>query len=84
MTFRLHKFYLGSVETLYKPQTHAEFNCCVTLLFAGVQAFADALLVIPKVLAQNSGLDSQEVIVKLQEEYSSAGQCVGLDVTTGN
>ena len=25
----------------------------------GVQAFADALLIIPKVLAQNSGFDSQ-------------------------
>lgn len=28
----------------------------------GVQAFADALLIIPKVLAQNSGYDSQVYI----------------------
>jgi T-complex protein 1 subunit zeta len=49
----------------------------------GVQAFADALLIIPKVLAQNSGLDQQETIVKLQEEYSTAGQPVGLDIATG-
>eukprot|EP00918_Siedleckia_nematoides_P039741 GHVU01086405.1.p1 GENE.GHVU01086405.1~~GHVU01086405.1.p1 ORF type:complete len:532 (+),score=79.10 GHVU01086405.1:44-1639(+) len=49
----------------------------------GVQAFADALLIIPKVLAQNSGFDPQETIVKLQEEYSAAGQCIGLDVSTG-
>ena len=31
-----------------------------------MQAFADALLVIPKILAQNSGYDPQETIVKLQ------------------
>merc|ERR1712142_993150 len=36
----------------------------------GVQAFADAILVIPKVLAQNAGLDPQETIVKLQQEYA--------------
>jgi len=34
-------------------------------------------------LAQNSGYDQQETIVKLQEEYVSAGQPVGLDITTG-
>eukprot|EP00923_Selenidium_pygospionis_P058540 GHVN01102762.1.p1 GENE.GHVN01102762.1~~GHVN01102762.1.p1 ORF type:complete len:233 (-),score=32.18 GHVN01102762.1:108-806(-) len=49
----------------------------------GVQAFADALLVIPKVLAVNSGLDAQESIVKLQEEASSTGQHVGLDLVSG-
>ena len=31
-----------------------------------LQAFADALLVILKILAQNSGYDPQETIVKLQ------------------
>lgn len=32
----------------------------------GVQAFADALLVIPKTLAQNGGYDVQEALVNLQ------------------
>lgn len=32
----------------------------------GVAAFADALLIIPKVLAQNGGFDPQDVIVALQ------------------
>ena len=32
----------------------------------GVQAFADALLVIPKTLAQNGGFDVQDVVVALQ------------------
>ena len=31
-----------------------------------MQAFADALMVIPKILAQNSGFDPQETIIKLQ------------------
>ncbi|ESO97378.1 hypothetical protein LOTGIDRAFT_231565 [Lottia gigantea] len=49
----------------------------------GVQAFAEALLIIVKVLAQNSGLDPQEAIVKLQQEYISPTQAVGLDIKTG-
>ncbi|GKD66627.1 T-complex protein 1 subunit zeta, partial [Tanacetum coccineum] len=31
----------------------------------GVQAFADALLIVPKTLAENSGLDTQDVIISL-------------------
>ncbi|VFV32683.1 t-complex protein 1 subunit zeta, partial [Lynx pardinus] len=34
----------------------------------GVQALADVLLIIPKVLAQNSGFDLQETLVKVQAE----------------
>merc|ERR1712183_887867 len=34
----------------------------------GIQAYADGLLIIPKVLAHNAGYDAQEVIVKLLEE----------------
>ncbi|KAI8782797.1 T-complex protein 1 subunit zeta, partial [Biomphalaria glabrata] len=49
----------------------------------GVQAFAEALLIIVKVLAQNSGLDPQEAIVKLQQEYLGTEQAVGLDIKTG-
>ncbi|KAG2224089.1 hypothetical protein INT45_004970, partial [Circinella minor] len=48
----------------------------------GVQAFADALLVIPKVLAQNAGFDVQDVIVALQEEHQE-GHIVGVDLKTG-
>ncbi|KAK7506013.1 hypothetical protein BaRGS_00002735 [Batillaria attramentaria] len=49
----------------------------------GVQAFAEALLIIVKVLAQNSGLDPQEAIVKLQQEYLGTSPAVGLDIKTG-
>ncbi|GLH03416.1 hypothetical protein R5R35_007104 [Gryllus longicercus] len=49
----------------------------------GVQAYAEALLVIPKTLAVNSGFDAQDTIVKLQEEAHAAGEPVGLDINTG-
>jgi len=50
----------------------------------GVQAFAEALLIIVKVLAQNSGLDPQEAIVKLQQDYAGTEEPVGLDIKTGD
>ncbi|XP_062072376.1 T-complex protein 1 subunit zeta-2 isoform X1 [Lepus europaeus] len=49
----------------------------------GVQAFADALLIIPKVLAQNSGYDPQETLVKVQAEHVESKQLVGIDLNTG-
>lgn len=49
----------------------------------GVQAFAEALLIIVKVLAQNSGLDPQEAIVKLQQEYVGTQGAVGLNIKNG-
>jgi T-complex protein 1 subunit zeta len=48
----------------------------------GIQAFADALLVIPKTLAANSGFDVIESLLKLHEAYSK-GNVVGIDVQTG-
>ncbi|KAI7901196.1 T-complex protein 1 zeta subunit [Cokeromyces recurvatus] len=48
----------------------------------GVQAFADAMMVIPKVLAQNAGFDAQDVIVALQDEQME-GHIVGVDLKTG-
>lgn len=48
----------------------------------GVEIFAEALLIIPKTLAKNSGFDAVDTLVKLQEEYTQ-GHIVGLDLTTG-
>ena len=54
----------------------------------GVQAFADALLVVPKTLAENSGLDTQDVIIALTVEFSwfifliPFGDCSVMDTST--
>ncbi|KAK1287393.1 hypothetical protein QJS10_CPB19g01690 [Acorus calamus] len=48
----------------------------------GVEAFADALLVVPKTLAENSGLDTQDVIIALTAEHDK-GNVVGLNHNTG-
>ena len=53
----------------------------------GVLAFADAMLVVPKTLAENSGFDVQETLILLQEQgaaqRAAGGGPVGLDVATG-
>lgn len=53
----------------------------------GIQAYADALLVIPKTLAQNAGHDTQDSIVKLVEAQRDADKNgrapVGIDLSTG-
>ncbi|CAI5444213.1 unnamed protein product [Caenorhabditis angaria] len=50
----------------------------------GAQGYAQALLVIPKTLAVNSGYDAQETLVKLVEEKQAAGDlAVGIDLETG-
>ncbi|KAJ8488631.1 hypothetical protein ONZ51_g3422 [Trametes cubensis] len=48
----------------------------------GVQAFAEALLIIPKTLAANGGFDVQDTIVALQDEQSE-GNAVGVDLESG-
>ena len=49
----------------------------------GVQAFAEALLIIPKALAANGGYDVQDTIVALQEEADETTDPVGLDLRSG-
>jgi len=49
----------------------------------GVKAFSDAILIIPKILALNAGYDQQEVLVRLQDEFSASGRPVGVDLTSG-
>ncbi|EHA47667.1 T-complex protein 1 subunit zeta [Pyricularia oryzae] len=48
----------------------------------GVQAFADALLIIPKTLAANAGHDIQESLANLQDDLAD-GNAFGLDLQTG-
>lgn len=49
----------------------------------GVAAFAEAMLVIPKTLAQNAGHDQQSVLVDLQDALAESKKLVGIDLKTG-
>ena len=50
----------------------------------GVNAFAEAMLVIPKTLAQNAGHDQQSVLVELHDaSIASYKTLIGLDLKTG-
>ena len=49
----------------------------------GVEAFAQALLAIPRILANNAGHDQQELLLKLLDA-TKHGQKVGVDLTTGD
>lgn len=50
----------------------------------GVKAFAEALLVIPKTLASNSGLDSQTVLIDVLDEIKkNPGARMGVDLNSG-
>jgi len=50
----------------------------------GVQSFAEALLVVPKAIAENSGYDVQDSIIKLQEQVRTHPEnLVGFDVNSG-
>jgi thermosome len=48
-----------------------------------VKAFAEALEVIPRTLAENAGLDPIDILVKLREKHSKDGVNFGLDVFKG-
>lgn len=51
----------------------------------GIEVFAEALLVVPKSLAENSGHDAQEVIIKMRDALdANPDVAVGLDVLTGD
>lgn len=50
----------------------------------GVEIFANALLVIPKTLLENSGMDVQDKLLKVLGERESKGAVVGVSVATGD
>jgi len=65
---------------------HLRENTCKSLkgrARIGVTAYAEALMIVPKTLAENSGFDVQECIMKLIEEREDTGMAVGLDCNSG-
>ena len=49
----------------------------------GIQAYAEALLTIPKTLAENAGHDAQDSLMKLQEAHERGSSAYGFDVDAG-
>jgi thermosome len=49
-----------------------------------VEAFADALELVPRVLAANAGLDSIDTLVDLRAAHDDGDEAAGLDVFTGD
>ena len=49
----------------------------------GVNCFADALLVVPRTLAQNSGFDAQDTLLKVQEAHLKDKKAYGVCTLTG-
>jgi len=49
-----------------------------------MQAFANALKMIPTIIADNAGLDSNDLVTRLQAEHYSGNKNFGLDVVNGD
>ncbi|MEF8801445.1 MAG: thermosome subunit beta [Halolamina sp.] len=49
-----------------------------------VEAFADSLELVPRVLAENAGLDAIDTLVDLRSAHESGHQMAGLDVFSGD
>jgi thermosome len=49
-----------------------------------IEAFADAIDVIPRTLAENSGLDPIDSLVELRSEHDSGNTSFGLDANSGS
>ncbi|WP_181686952.1 thermosome subunit beta [Halorhabdus salina] len=49
-----------------------------------VEAFADALELVPRVLAENAGLDSIDTLVELRSAHESGDERAGLNVFSGD
>lgn len=59
-------------------------NHCKGKNRAGVEAFANSLLTVPKTLATNAGYDSLETVSAVQDELADAGDNpVGIDLASG-
>ena len=48
-----------------------------------IEAFADAVEVIPRTLAENAGLDPIDTLIELRKEHKKGSKTAGVDVFTG-
>eukprot|EP01125_Pyxidicula_operculata_P008449 TRINITY_DN2832_c0_g1_i1.p1 TRINITY_DN2832_c0_g1~~TRINITY_DN2832_c0_g1_i1.p1 ORF type:complete len:540 (+),score=183.76 TRINITY_DN2832_c0_g1_i1:1178-2797(+) len=48
-----------------------------------IEAFANALLRLPTILAENAGLDGTDLVAKLRAEHNTGNSTAGLDINNG-
>lgn len=73
----------GAFEVAISDALHAYKDSVKGKARLGVAAFAEAMLVIPKTLAQNAGHDQQSVLVELHDAHVATKKLVGVDLKTG-
>lgn len=73
----------GAPEASVSRKLHKFAESLIGREQLAVQAFAEALEVIPRTLAENSGLDPIDIIVALRTEHESGNTSAGIDVSQG-
>ena len=73
----------GGFETLAHADLRKYKETVVGRAKLGIQAYAEALLCIPKTLAENGGYDAQDSMLKLLEEEAKGSPMIGIDIGTG-
>ena len=73
----------GAPEAYVSRKLHKFSESLVGREQLAVQAFANALEVIPRTLAENAGLDPIDIIVALRSEHESGNTKAGIDVFKG-
>ncbi len=73
----------GASEVYVSRKLHKFAESLVGREQLAVQAFASALEIIPRTLAENAGLDPIDIIVALRTEHESGNTKAGVDVLQG-
>ena len=73
----------GAPEAFVSRKLHKFAESLVGREQLAVQAFAEALEVVPRTLAENSGLDPIDIIVALRTEHEAGNTKAGIDVAQG-
>ncbi|MFX0170758.1 MAG: thermosome subunit alpha [Candidatus Hodarchaeota archaeon] len=73
----------GAPEAFVSRKLHKFAESLIGREQLAVQAFADALEIVPRTLAENAGLDPIDIIVALRSEHESGNYKAGVDVFEG-
>ncbi|MFX1284358.1 MAG: thermosome subunit alpha [Promethearchaeota archaeon] len=73
----------GAPEAYVSRKLHKFSESLIGREQLAVQAFANALEVVPRTLAENAGLDPIDIIVALRSEHESGNNKAGIDVFQG-